>query len=122
MINKKRKISVFLRPTALFVFLVVIFFLPIFKADAANACTSNGTGNFNVATTWTNCGGTTPQVADTITINTGHTVTLVAATTVAGITINNGGILAANTRALTDTGDYTNNGSQTGTTSTTTIS
>jgi len=115
--NKKNKVSVILRPIAFVIFLVITFSLPVFKADAANACSSNGTGNFNVAATWTNCGGTTPQAADTITINNGHTVTLVATTAVAGITINSGGVLAANTRTVNDSGNFTDNGSYTGTTS-----
>lgn len=90
----------------------------------AFSCSSNGTGggNFNVPATWTACNSTTPQTTDSITINNGDTVTLVATTTVAGITINNGGIFAANTRTLTNTDGYTNNGSHTGTTSAMTLS
>ncbi len=92
-------------------------------ASAANACTSNGVGgNFNVTSTWANCGGTTPQAADSITILNGATVTLVATTNVAGITINSGGILGANTRTFTDTGNFTDNGSVTGTTAKLTLS
>ena len=106
----------------------LFFALFIFVSSNTNidafSCSSNGTGggNFNVISTWTTCNGTTPQTTDSITINNGDTVTLVATTTVAGITINSGGILAANTRALINTDGYTNNGSQTGTTSTMTLS
>jgi len=107
---------------SVFLFLVCIF-VTTSKAEAFS-CTSNGTGggSFNVASTWTGCNSTTPQTSDSITISTGDTVTLVATTNVTGITINVGGILAANTRGLTDTDGYTNNGSQTGTTSTMTLS
>jgi len=102
---------------------LLVLFISVSKVSAFS-CSSNGTGggNFNVAATWTGCNSTTPQTTDSIIINSGDTVTLVATTTVAGITINNGGIFAANTRTLTDTDGYTNNGSHTGTTSTMTLS
>lgn len=101
------------------VFSISIFFISASRVEAFS-CSSNGTGggNFNAAGTWIACNNTTPQTTDSITINSADTVTLVAATAVTGITINNGGILAANTRTLTNTGGYTNNGSHTGTTST----
>jgi len=102
---------------------LLVLFVSVSKVSAFS-CSSNGTGggNFNVAATWTGCNSTTPQTTDSITINSGDTITLVATTTVAGITINNGGIFAANTRTLTNTASYTNNGSHTGTTSTMTLS
>lgn len=102
-------------------FAVFFLYVPIKNVYAFN-CSSAVTGNFNLAGTWTNCNSTTPQTTDSITINNGHTVTLVASTTVAGITINSGGILAANTRKLTNTDWYTNNGAHTGTTSRMTLS
>jgi hypothetical protein len=101
-----------------------VIFLVSFSQVDAFSCTSNGTGggNFNLAATWSSCNSTTPQTTDSITIASGDTVTLVATTTVAGITINSSAILAANTRTLTNTAAYTNNGSHTGTTSAMTLS
>ena len=109
-----------MRKTFLSLFFALFIFASSNKNIDAFSCSSNGTGggNFNVAATWTTCNSTTPQTTDSIIINNGDTVTLVATTTVSGITINNGGILDANTRALTNTDGYTNNGSHTGTTAT----
>ncbi|MEK7650593.1 MAG: hypothetical protein AAB364_01840 [Patescibacteria group bacterium] len=65
------------------------------QVAADNACQSNGTGggNWNTAGTWTSCGGTVPQAADTVTIVNGDTVTLDVDSAITSITINNGGIL-----------------------------
>lgn len=111
--------------TTKLVSLIVIigFYLFLFTPSAfAFNCISAQTGNFNAAATWTSCNSTTPQTTDTITINNGHTVTLVATTTVAGITVNSGGILGANTRAVADSGTFVDNGSVTGTTATLALS
>ncbi len=120
MTHYKNKIIVIGRSgiLSLFVFSFLFFAIPSFKAQAANVCQSNGTGggNFNVPATWTNCGATTPQITDSITILNGDTVTLVATTTIAGITVNNGGILNEVTFTITDSGNFTNNGALTGTT------
>ncbi|HEX9805108.1 MAG TPA: hypothetical protein VGA67_05490 [Candidatus Dojkabacteria bacterium] len=107
-------------------FLLIGFFVSILAAQtkAAFACSSNGTGggSFNSASTWVDCNDTTPQPDDTIIINNADTVMLSATTTIAGININSGGILNSNTRTVINTGHYTNNGSQTGTNSTMTLS
>ena len=103
---------------------IILFFSGTNAVHAANICQSNGTGggNFNVATTWTSCpnAGTTPintpAVGDSIVILNGDTVTLTTSPTVAGVTINNGGILNETTFTLTDSANFTDNGSVTGTT------
>jgi fibronectin-binding autotransporter adhesin len=105
----------------LFLLLSGFFFVSASQVYAYN-CTSQATGNFNAAATWTSCNSTTPQTTDTITISAGNTVTLVASTTVAGITVNSNATLAANTRAVTDSGNFIDNGSVTGTTSTLALS
>ncbi len=50
----------------------------------ANACQSTGTANWNLAGTWTNCGGTVPQAADTFQVMDNHVVTLDVNASVAG--------------------------------------
>lgn len=70
---------------------------------ADNACQSNGTGLWSAAGSWTGCGGTTPQSADTVTIVSPHTITLDTDATITSLTINNGGTLTedAGGRTLT---------------------
>ena len=63
------------------------------QAQAAN-CSSTGTGNWNTAATWTSCGGTVPQPADTATVNAGHVVTLNAAPAGTATTLTVVGTLA----------------------------
>lgn len=86
---------------------------------ADSACQSNGTGggNWNTASTWSNCNSTTPQSADTVTILNGDTVTLDTDSTITSLTIDNGGTLTTdnNSRTLTLTPAaagtaFTNNG------------
>lgn len=115
--------KIFIKGLLFTFFLFFVFFVSVSKVNAFS-CSSNGAGggNFNIAGTWTDCNSTTPQTTDSIIVNSGDTVTLVGTTTVAGITINNGGIFAANTRTITNTDGYTNNGSHTGTTSKMTLS
>jgi len=60
--------------------------LPAPRALAAT-CTSTGTGNWNVAATWTGCGGTTPGASDDVIIGTSHTVTLLQNESVNNITV-----------------------------------
>lgn len=59
-------------------------------------CTSQATGNWATAATWTGCGGTTPGSADTAIIANGHTVTINSTITAGAITINSGGTLGIN--------------------------
>lgn len=72
------------------------------RVHAGNACVSNGTGggNWNTAATWSSCGGTTPQSADTVTITAGDTVTLNTSPTITSLVLGSG---AANT-TLSDDG------------------
>ncbi|RZI43057.1 hypothetical protein EGT07_09390 [Herbaspirillum sp. HC18] len=66
---------------------------------AAVTCTSNQTGNWNVASTWSGCTGgngstaNTPGSNDTAIIANGHTVTANVTVTVAAVTVNTGGTL-----------------------------
>ena len=100
----------------LFAFLFVFVPLPV----NANACQSNATGNWSAAGTWTNCGGTTPQSADTVQIQDTNTVTLDVNATVTSIGINTGGTLTedGSNRLLTVSGGWDNNGTFTANTST----
>lgn len=97
------------------VFLLVLpnalFWFPTNVLAAGNACTSNATGNWNTAGTWTSCGGTVPQAADTVTILNTHTVTLNTSPTVVDVTINTGGTLTVSaSNTLTLTGSWSNSG------------
>lgn len=70
-------------------------------------CTSQATGNWTTAATWTGCGGATPGSADTAIIANGHTVTINSTITAGAITINSGGTIAinlANNESLTVNG------------------
>lgn len=96
-----------------------IIFLCVFAVGInlahANTCTSTGGGgNYNVAASWTSCGGVAPKNTDTITIVSGSPITMVQATTTAGVTINSGATLTGSTFLLTDTGNYINNGTHNG--------
>ena len=57
-------------------------------SSLAFTCTSTG-GNWGTNGTWANCNGTTPQAADTATINSG-TVILNASATISGLTVSGG--------------------------------
>lgn len=75
-------------------------------------CTSNASGNWSLASTWVNCRSGVPLVGDTVTIASGHTVTLnVATPAIASLTINSGGTLTASAaNTLTLGGNLINNG------------
>lgn len=95
----------------LFIFVFVTFFnFPFSNVAFAAACSSNATGNWNAAATWTSCGGGVPQAGDTVTIG-AHTVTVPSGYTinqVTDITIQSGGTLTqANTLTQTITGTLT---------------
>ncbi|MFH1319714.1 MAG: hypothetical protein ABII90_03560, partial [Bacteroidota bacterium] len=74
--------------------------------------TSIKTGNWNSDTAW-DC-GCVPLITDNIVIANTHTVTLTIADTIDNITINNGGELNNDANAFTITGDYTLNGTHSG--------
>lgn len=76
----------------------------------AAACDSQATGAWNAAGTWTNCGGTFPGAADTVTIKSPHIVTLDSARTIIALTIDAGGTLTLGNNLLTNTGNVTING------------
>jgi hypothetical protein len=60
----------------------------------AAVCVSAGTGNWGTAATWSSCGGIVPKDGDSVTIQTGHTVTLnVNSAKLDGITVETGGVL-----------------------------
>jgi MSHA biogenesis protein MshQ len=79
-------------------------------------CTSQVTGNWGTAGTWTNCGGGIPSAGDNATIANTHNVTLnVNSAALGNLTINNGGTLtntAGNT--LTVGGNFSNSGTYSG--------
>jgi len=74
--------------------------------------TSVATGNWNVASTWDcNC---IPQSTNSMRIDSGHVVTLVANTTTKNFIINQYGTLNNGSNILTVTADYINNGTHNG--------
>ena len=97
-----------------FIFVIVLLFSFFSFAHqvSANACESAATGNWSDAGTWSSCGGTTPQSADTVTILDTHVVTLNTNATVATTTIASGGTLTedSNGRLLTLTTGWSNSG------------
>lgn len=80
----------------------------------ANAlvCVSQASGNWNAgATTWApGCGAAGPVAGDTVTVLTGHTVTVTANAACATLTVNAGGIVNVSTFRLRPTGLTTING------------
>ncbi len=90
---------------------------------------SRSTGSFTTGTRWSTqrTGGTVvafPGSTHTYTIQSGHNISITAATATAGITIEAGGTLTATTFGLTITGSWANNGGtfDDGTTATVTFS
>ena len=106
--------------------LILIFtvFLSIylFSPDEAAAATyySRVTGNWNANATWSTaaCAGAAaaafPVAGDTVTICSGNTVTLAVAAAATNLTITSGTLAGAGF-AVTLTGNYTNNGTHSGT-------
>lgn len=92
----------------------VIFFLLFMWAGEATAaaCSSNATGNWSTPGTWS-CNGV-PATGDTVTILTGHTITLDVTTSALGsLTVNSGGKLTLTGTGGSDVylgGNLTNNG------------
>jgi hypothetical protein len=72
----------------------VVGFAPVGVTRAApvagNNCVSAGSGNWNVASTWTGCGGVTPDSGDNVFIQSGHTVTLTQDQDVSDLNISTG--------------------------------
>ncbi|MEN3367732.1 MAG: hypothetical protein V7606_5006, partial [Burkholderiales bacterium] len=66
------------------------------SAAQAAVCTSRASGNWNVANTWSGCGGVVPGFRDTAIIANTHTVTATATVLVAALTVNSGGLLNVN--------------------------
>ena len=62
---------------------------------APNNCQSAATGNWSDASSWTSCGGTTPQAGDSVTILNGHTISLTSNTDIitGNLTIDTGATL-----------------------------
>lgn len=89
-------------------------------AEAVNYFSRAGGGNWNVAATWSTaaCNGAaaagTPAAADSVEICAGDTVTLVAGSGITNVTIDPTGVLAGSTFLLTASGNYTNNGTHSG--------
>jgi MSHA biogenesis protein MshQ len=79
---------------------------------AANSCTSRITGNWGTTSTWSNCGGVTPAAGDSVTIESGNTVTLnINSPAIGSLTINAGGELSVTgTNTLTVSGNFSNGG------------
>ncbi|MGZ4989999.1 MAG: beta strand repeat-containing protein, partial [Methylobacter sp.] len=78
-------------------------------------CTSLATGNWSATSTWTQCRSGIPLAGDTVTIASGHTVTVNTTAPATGslgsLTINSGGTLTASVaNTLTLGGNLTNNG------------
>lgn len=79
-------------------------------------CTSQATGSWGTASTWTNCSGGIPQAGDSATIAAGHNVTLnVNTPALASLTINNTGTLTnTGSNTITLSGAFANSGTYSG--------
>lgn len=97
------------------IILLIILFLTFSNSFSATISSTNVGGNWSTGTSWV--GGIVPATTDNIIITNGATITLIAASSIANITINTGGTLKIGTiNALTVTGDFVNNGTFSGTT------
>jgi formylmethanofuran dehydrogenase subunit C len=74
-------------------------FLVGYNAALDTPVTSVQTGNWNDAATWSS--NAVPSCADTVTILSGHTITVNSASSVAGVNINAGAILISDSSSLT---------------------
>jgi hypothetical protein len=91
-----------------FTIIISLFVVALSAMTMAATKTSAGTGNWNTAGTWTPSG--VPAAGDLVIIANTHIVTVNAAKTCAGVTINSGGTLTMTTFALTVAGPWVNNG------------
>ncbi|HEU4719539.1 MAG TPA: hypothetical protein VFU15_16965, partial [Bacteroidia bacterium] len=79
--------------------------------------TSIATGNYHAASTWSFTGSDAdgiPDLDDNVTITSGKTVTLTGTENCKTLTINPGGIINLNLNTMRVYGDFTNNGTSTG--------
>lgn len=81
-------------------FLVLLFWGGGMTNAYALVCTSAATGSWNVGATWlAGCGAAGPVAGDTVTISTGHTITIAAANAAAAsLVVNVGGVLNSSRR------------------------
>jgi hypothetical protein len=80
---------------------------------SATTFTSSGSGNWNLSGTWGGAG--VPAAGDSVIISAGHTVNLVGATTITGVTVNATGVLATGANTLGVSGNLVVNGAISGT-------
>lgn len=98
-----------------------LLFFALLGLNNLNAATfsSIATGTWNAPATWTVTVGTDidniPDSDDDVTINGGHSVTLTSSGIFKTLTINTSGSLVGNGQAINAYGDFTNNGSVSGT-------
>ena len=70
----------------------------------AASCTSNATGNWDNTATWTGCGDSIPGTGDSVTIQSGHIVTLDTDRTISSLSLAGTGTTSLKTLTLTSTG------------------
>lgn len=89
---------------------IILIFLQTVSVIAATITSTSSGGNWNTGSTWV--GGNAPAVGDLVVIATtsGNSVTLSAAQTCAGVTINSGSVLNLSSFTLTVNGPWLNNG------------
>ncbi len=91
--------------TALTLPIFVMAWQPVYAAS----CSSTGSGNWNVAASWTSCGGSFPQAGDSVTIKNFGTITMIAPAAAANVTLDStGGVLNLGSQPLTVSGSFTN--------------
>jgi hypothetical protein len=106
--------------SAIIQYLVIVIFLVSFSFKSGysqNNCRSaNGGGNWQVAGSWTNCGGKRPSATDNVIITEGNPINLQNAETITNFTIETGGRLSSNTGnpALSVTGNFHVDGTMSG--------
>ena len=93
-------------------FLLLLAFAVALDVSAVDYV-SNGSGTWATTTIWTPSG--LPTASDTVTIQSGHVITVAASTSVGSVTVQSGGTLSignnTTSRTLTIAGSLTNNGS-----------
>jgi len=99
-----------LRKQMVYIMLFFVMMLQSVLNFAATITSTTAGGNWNSGSTWV--GGSVPAVGDRVVIatSTGNSVTLTAAHTSIGITINSGSILNLSSFTLTVNGPWLNNG------------